>query len=51
MLKPAALALEKEQLILSTVSPGAAQKRLALTVVNVAGEPARNRSGPEPGNS
>lgn len=33
MLKTAAITSEEEQLILSTVSPGAAQKRLALTVV------------------
>jgi signal transduction histidine kinase len=33
MLKTVAVASEEERLILSTVSPGAAQKRLALTVV------------------
>ena len=33
MLKTAAVVSEEEQLILSTVSPGAAQKRLALAVV------------------
>ena len=33
MLKTAAIVSEEEQLILSTVSPGAAQKRLALAVV------------------